>query len=65
MQKLFDTTEAAALLCVKANTLERWRLTGEGPAFCKIGRLVKYSESAIQDYIQRQTRTSTSDRRAA
>ena len=58
--KLINTKEAAAILGVKKNTMEGWRLRGEGPRFRKIGSLVKYTENDINAYIDAQTRQSTS-----
>ena len=37
---LYVTNEAAALLRSNPRTLERWRTTGEGPTFVKLGRRV-------------------------
>ena len=37
-------------------TLERWRSTGEGPAYVKVGRRVAYRHSALETYLQKQTR---------
>jgi len=58
--RLVTTPQAAEILGVKPNTLEGWRIRGEGPSFRKIGRLVKYVESDLIAYISRQTRHSTS-----
>lgn len=58
--KLFTTKETADLLGLKSNSLEIWRLQGKGPKFRKIGRLVRYAESDILEYLDSQTRTSTS-----
>ncbi len=63
--KLITTPEAAEILGVQPNTMERWRLIGEGPTYRKIGRLVKYYESDITAYIEAQSRRSTSEKVAA
>ena len=42
-------------------TLERWRTTGDGPAFVKVGRRVAYTGAAIKDYLHQQTRTHTGE----
>ena len=31
-------------------TLQRWRLTGEGPEYVRISNRVRYAESAIKKY---------------
>jgi hypothetical protein len=63
--KLVTTSQAAEILGIKPNTLEGWRIRGEGPPFLKIGRLVKYDETDLIDYIKRQTRHSTSEENAS
>jgi len=35
--------EAAKVLSVSPQTLRNWRFLGKGPAYCKRGRLVRYS----------------------
>jgi predicted DNA-binding transcriptional regulator AlpA len=40
-------------------TLERWRTTGEGPAFIKIGHRVGYRPSAAEAWLDEQTKTHT------
>jgi len=40
---LLTPIQAAAILQVKPNTLAKWRVTGEGPAFIHVGRVVRYS----------------------
>jgi predicted DNA-binding transcriptional regulator AlpA len=59
---LLTPKEAAALLSVSPSWLAKSRLTGTGPPFIKIGRAVRYLESAVRDFIRARTRTSTSDR---
>jgi hypothetical protein len=52
--------QAAVILQVKPNTLAKWRVTGEGPAFIHVGRSVRYSAREIARFNDRQTRSSTS-----
>jgi predicted DNA-binding transcriptional regulator AlpA len=42
-------------------TLQRWRLDGRGPQFIKIGRLVRYSQESLDQYLAGQVRRSTSE----
>lgn len=58
MEKLLTPIEVAAILSVSVGTLNVWRCTRrvELP-FIKIGRSVRYPESALQKFID--------DRRAA
>ena len=59
--KLFNTIQAADYIGgLKKNTLEGWRIRGEGPVYRKIGRLVRYTIEDLDAYLTAQTRTSTS-----
>ena len=56
-----STPQAAAILGLSPRTLERYRVTGEGPVFAKLGRLVRYSQADIEQWAARRCRRSTSD----
>jgi predicted DNA-binding transcriptional regulator AlpA len=59
--KLLDTIRAAEYLGgLKPNTLEGWRVSGKSPRYIKIGRLVRYDVSDLDEYLAAQTRRSTS-----
>lgn len=45
--KFITTKEAARLLSISHRTLEKWRLEQKGPAFLKLGRVVRYDREAI------------------
>lgn len=60
LPKLLTTKQAAELLDVKPNTLEIWRVKGDGPVFKRIGSNVRYSESDLLAYLEAGTRQSTS-----
>ena len=60
-----NQTELAARWSISARTLERWRWTGEGPAFLKIGGRVVYRLEDVLAYGQARQRRSTADRGAA
>lgn len=49
--KLLTEGAAAKTLSCSAALLRKWRRTGEGPRYCKIGSLVRYSEADIADYV--------------
>jgi hypothetical protein len=56
----FDTRRAAGYLGVSPTTLEIWRSTGRyGLPFEKIGRAVRYRQSALDAFIAARTFTST------
>jgi len=48
---LIDEREAAKVLCCSVATLRKWRLLGNGPAYIKVGRLVRYSEADLATYL--------------
>ena len=43
--------EAAIVLGCSVAALRKWRLLGKGPAYCKIGRLVRYAEADLAEYL--------------
>lgn len=45
-----NQVELAARLKISPRTLERWRWTGEGPAFLKIGGRVVYRLEDVEAY---------------
>ena len=54
--------DAAASLGVAPRTLQRWRVTGEGPAFCKLGSRIGYRREDLESFVAAARRTSTSGR---
>jgi hypothetical protein len=59
-EQLLTTEEAATVLRLAKNTLDKMRVYGSGPRFVYAGRFVRYTPSAIADFITESTRTSTS-----
>ena len=55
------TPEAAAYVGLASRTLEKMRLTGDGPPFYKLGRAVVYDTFILDDWLQVRARCSTSD----
>lgn len=53
--------ELAVRWRISHRTLERWRWTGEGPKFLKVGGRVVYRLSDVEEYEQSIIRASTSD----
>jgi hypothetical protein len=64
-ENLLNTVEAAEQLRVKKQTLENWRLRGEGPAFIKVGRRVFYRLSVVDAWLAGRVRNSTSSEEVA
>jgi len=57
---LYNTKQTAELFGISNRTLESWRISGQGPAFIKMGKLVKYKQSDLDEYLSNQTRANTS-----
>jgi len=51
--------ELAARLNISPRTLERWRWTGEGPRYMKVGGRVVYRLEDVEGYEGSQLRNST------
>ena len=56
-----NTRDAADWLGLSPRTLDRYRVTGEGPAFFRLGRLVRYRREDIETWLADRRRFSTSD----
>lgn len=55
-------TKAAADYCgLSKSTLDKYRLTGEGPTFLKLGRSVAYDQRDLDAWLNSKRRQSTSD----
>tara|TARA_A200000113_G_scaffold172162_1_gene157080 strand:- start:747 stop:1115 length:369 start_codon:yes stop_codon:yes gene_type:complete len=44
--------DVAKLLGIAKETLNVWRVRGDGPEYIKVGRLVRYKRDAILDYVE-------------
>ena len=64
-QRRLNEVQLAELLNLSERTLQGWRLKGEGPAFEKFGRSVRYATDTVEAWIARQQRASTSATTAA
>ncbi len=60
-----DTREAAAWLGLSPKTLERYRVSGEGPDFLRTGYRVRYLLEDLEKWASARRWTSTSEERAA
>jgi predicted DNA-binding transcriptional regulator AlpA len=54
-----------AALGASISTLEKWRLSGEGPPYLKLNRLVRYRRADIDDWLAARVVRSTSEYRRA
>ena len=48
--------EAAAYLSVSLSTIRRWRRRGTGPAFFHFGGVLRYSHTALTEFIVKYTK---------
>ncbi len=60
--ELLTTPEAAKLLRLKTQTLNKMRVEGRGPEFLKLGRKVVYKPADLSAWAESGRRKSTSDR---
>ncbi|GKS58186.1 hypothetical protein YTPLAS18_17130 [Nitrospira sp.] len=51
----------ARALDVKVKTLQAWRTRGGGPPFVRVGRLVRYRDEDLRQWIESRLVTSTSE----
>ena len=50
-ENLLKTREAARRLGVASGTLSNWRHRGQGPAFVRLGRAIRYDEADLARFI--------------
>lgn len=58
---LLTEVELADRIRVAVATLRRWRWSGGGPPFVRLGRCVRYDPAHVRAWLGAQTRQSTSD----
>ena len=56
-----NTREAAAHLGLSTRTLDRYRVSGDGPVFLKFGGRVRYLREDLDEWARTRRRKSTSD----
>ena len=58
------TTKQAAIYCGNVNhrSIERYRTTGEGPRFLRVGRVVRYRIQDLDEWLSSRVFNSTSER---
>jgi len=54
-EKWMRPADAAEHLGLAVQTLANWRVLGKGPAYLRVGRLVRYEPSAVDEWQQAQT----------
>jgi predicted DNA-binding transcriptional regulator AlpA len=61
---LLSTEQASDWLGVSKSWLDKARVSGDGPRFCRVGRLVRYRECDLDAYLDQTSRLSTSESQA-
>ena len=49
---LLTTREAARRLGLATGTLQNWRIRGQGPAFVRLGKAVRYDEGDLARFVE-------------
>jgi predicted DNA-binding transcriptional regulator AlpA len=61
MNFLIDQKQAARILGLSVRTLERHRIAGTGPRFARLGRLIRYRQNDLIEWVDSKLRNSTSE----
>jgi predicted DNA-binding transcriptional regulator AlpA len=64
MTELINAKQTAQHLCITEGTLAKWRLTGEGPKFLRVGRRIAYDPRDVQTWLDARRVSSTSQEAA-
>ncbi len=59
--RLLHPTEVSKRLGISASWLAKRRMDGDGPAYVRIGRSIRYSETALLQWLKSRQRLSTSE----
>ena len=59
--KLYTTAAAAKRLGLKPRTLARWRWSGTGPVYSRVGGAIRYAASDLAFFVAANRRSSTSE----
>ena len=46
---------------ISVRTMQRWRISGTGPVWCRLGRLVRYRQSDLDAHLAAHATRSTSE----
>ena len=58
---ILDTPEAASYIRLSKPTMERLRLTGDGPPYAKLGKAVRYRRVDLDAWLESRLTRSTSE----
>lgn len=57
---LLDEHAVAELICHSVRTIQKWRVTGQGPEFFKLGRSVRYRRCDVLNWVEARRKAHTS-----
>lgn len=58
---ILNTREAATYVRLGKPTLERFRVSGDGPRYCKLGGAVRYRKADLDAWLESRVVRSTSE----
>ena len=59
---ILNTAEAAQYVGLGKPTMERFRVSGGGPQYCKLGGAVRYRQADLDAWLESRVTRSTSER---
>jgi predicted DNA-binding transcriptional regulator AlpA len=59
--ELLDTIDVAHIYGVTPECIRRWRMTGAGPRFVRLGRAVRYRREAVDAFLQSREFSTTTE----
>jgi predicted DNA-binding transcriptional regulator AlpA len=65
LASLITPSELAEALGTTERTLSEWRIRGSGPAYCRIGRSVRYIPLEVDEWLLAQRHQSTAEELSA
>ncbi len=58
--EFLDECQVADLICQSVRTIQKWRVTGQGPGYYKLGRSVRYRQSEVIAWVKERRKSNTS-----
>jgi predicted DNA-binding transcriptional regulator AlpA len=58
--EFLDERQVADLLCQSVRTIQKWRVSGAGPGFYKLGRSVRYRRAEVIAWAEARRKAHTS-----
>ena len=55
IKTLLTPSEVSIQLGIAESTLSTWRSLGKGPRYVKLGRIIRYQQSDIDDFVLKNT----------